>query len=267
MSNVILLALFVSGELRAQPSAPLSVTLEKTTISSGEPVLLRVSVKNTSYLPLEIDFGTNAEDDILISVIDPDGKRHDKPPPPPPLGMTFFGWQHLDSGEEFSQVLVLNKWFDFKKTGEYHIDFQLKKPPTIGSQPVSIQIPTLILNVTAYNPETLASVCHQFTAAIKKQNTPKESLRAATAERALSYINDPVAVPCWSQVLEYADGLAISSLRKIGTLEAVTALTRALRLHNKETRSQARLALRSLAQESSDPAVRAQAARALNNPF
>ena len=152
----------------------------------------------------------------------------------------------LENGQEYFKTLILNEWFDFSQIGDYEIIVQLKTVPKLGDQTLSITIPPLTLEVAPYDRAKLELACRELTLQIRKRNIDKEYLAAGFAIRALGYIRDPVVVPYWNQVLEYADGVAISSLRKIATLEAVHVLARALHFHDNETRSQARFALQSI---------------------
>ena len=256
----ITLAVAVS---HAQSPSPILFGLKKTAITAGEPVLLDVKVRNAASEPLVVDFGLNAEDGISISAVDPAGKSHQKPEPAIREGLQSFGWMRLDNGQEYSKTLILNEWFDFSQIGHYEIIIELKKAPILGDKTLSITIPPLMLEVAPYDRAKLELACRELTLQIRKRNIDKEYLAAGIAIRALVYIRDPVVVPYWNQVLEYADGVAVSSLRKIATLEAVHVLARALHSHDSETRSQAHFALQSIEHETSDPMVRAQAKLAL----
>jgi hypothetical protein len=267
------LALFIgiaSPNSHAQSTGPVSVVLSKASISAGEPVLLQIDITNSASQPLELDLGGNGEDNVLISIVDPTGRPHTKPAPAKmgdaPFSVTFFGWTHLEKGQEYSETLILNKWFEFRDVGRYQINIELKSPVKVGKQALPITIPTLLLDVTPYERERLASVCGDLASRIRKRNSAAEFLAAGIAERALGYVRDPIAVQYWDQVLEYADGTAISGLYKIGNIDAVRVLARALDLRDKEIRSQARGALEALARDTSDPAIRAEAELALKHP-
>jgi hypothetical protein len=249
-----------------QTPAAIAFSLEKPTVTVGEPVLLRLDAKNSSSSPLVVDFGLNREQNILITIIDPAGKQHEKPEPSVKEGLKSFGWMRLGAGEGYSDTLILNEWFEFKSVGRYMINIRLKKAPMLDARVLTTEIPPLVLDVNPYDRQRLSSVCGELAAKIRNTNTNDDYLSSRLAARALGYVHDPVAVPYWDEVLEYADEMAISSLRKIANLDAVRVITRALDLHDKEARSHARFALQSIAHETSDPAVRAQAQLALRHP-
>ena len=262
----ILFVIWIAPCGQAQAPSPIAFVLEKSVVTVGEPVLLDVNVRNTASQPLEVDFGLGAEDNILISVTDPEGKPHEKPEAGMREGLQFFGWMRLASGQDYSATLILNKWFQFNEAGRYQVAIHLTKPAKVGDIVLPSDAPVLTLDVGPYDPQRLASVCSELAAKIRRRETADEYTAAGIAEHALAYVHDPVAVPYWGQVLEYADGMAISSLRKIGSRDAVHVLTRALDLPDKETRAQARFALESIARETFDPAVREQAQLALRRP-
>lgn len=247
-----------------EPTNPVSLELIKTSVTSGEPVLLQMQVKNVGGSPLEIDLGTNEEDGVLMSVIDPKGRRHEKPAPPIRQGMTFFGWRRLSAGEEYSKIFILNEWFEFKDSGQYLIQVRLLKSPIAGSQPLQTGPSSMALEVTPYDSEKLANTCRNLVSLIRTRDTADQYIRAATAERALSYVHDPMVVAYWDQVLEYASHSAIASLYKIGNAEAVRVLGHALQLRNAEARREARSALQAIARDTSDPSIRVQVEDILN---
>jgi hypothetical protein len=263
--SVLLLIVASTVLVSAQSKNPVELSLEKTTINVGEPVVLRVQVKNTMSAPVEVDLGLNGQDDILISIAGPSGKHSQKPKPGPREGMAFFGWKHLETGEEFSEALVLNEWFEFKETGQYQIEIKLKTPGKVGQESLPIDTTSLTLEVRPYDREKLTSVCRDLASRIGKRESADDVLAAGAAERALSYIHDPIVVPYWDQVLEYSALTAIPSLGRVGNSDAVRVLSRALRLPDKVSQLQARSVLQALAEKAPDPSVRIQAENALKS--
>jgi hypothetical protein len=261
---MLLIAMIAQNEY-AQSANPVSIALEKQTLSSGEPVLMQVHVKNTASVPLEIDLGLNGKDNILIVVTQPDGKRIEKPQPVPRNGLAFFGWQHLESGQEYSETLVLNEWFEFRQVGRYQIEIRLKEPATIGTEKISVGPVVLILDVTPQNIEQLTTACKNLVARVRHFQVAQDSIAALAA---LDYVNEPALFPFWAQQAQSGDldlrKMAFTNLARIGSMDAVEVLSRTIRSQDKDTRMMARSALEYVARVASDEAIKTRAEKALS---
>lgn len=258
------LILISAWNSEAQPNRPVSVALEKQTVSLGEPVLIQIHVKNTSSVPLELDLGLNGKDNIFIVVTQPDGKRIEKPQPVPRNGVAFFGWQRLESGQEYSEALVLNEWFEFKQVGRYLIQVQLREPATIGAEKIAAGLFVLNLDVTPSNTEELLGTCKDLLARARHHQSAQDNI---AAESALRYIDDPAMLQFWME--RSADKsptireIAFSNMARIGSVDAVEALSRVMHSQDKDIRSLARSALEQITRITADVDVRTRAEQAL----
>lgn len=248
----------------AQTAAPVSMNLEKATITQGEPVLIDVHVENHRWPVLDVDLGNNGKGNLLIAVKTPDGQETRKPEPSFRTGGGgFFGTVHLQPDEIYSEALVLNEWFRFDQIGTYDIQIGLKTPAHAGGTVLPITTSTLRLQVTTKDPAQLTATCENLAGRVRNRQTAQDALAAALA---LSYVEDAVAVPYLEHVLTDSPGFeqfAVSGFVRIGDEGAVTALIRALHAPDDLRRSSARAALQSIAGTTSDATVRARIGDAL----
>jgi len=234
----------------------LSYRLERTSVGRGQPVLLDVSIKNTSSRPVGIDLGGNGNENIVISIINPDGRRIDRLPTDRRNRIVFFGGVHLGPQESYRGTLVLNQWFEFGEEGSYVINIGLK----------SAQAPaTLHLEVKARDATQLASFCSELLSRIQANTSAQDSLAAV---QALSYVRDPVAVSAWGELLRRPDlsMTAISNLADIGGYGATKVLISRLGASDEGTRSSIRSALQSIARNTPDEGIRREIGDALSEP-
>jgi hypothetical protein len=246
-------------------SQPVSIELEKATITQGEPVLADLKIKNITSENLDLDLGDNSKEKIFVTTIDPDGHQNQKLAEHiPKEGVFAFGDVHLKPQERYNQILILNEWFQFDKIGEYRITIGIKSPITNGDHTLVVTPVTVILEVTAKNSEQLATGCKELLTRIENRDRYAEADRRA-AEQALSYVEDPIAVPYLEQALVHSSmgQLAIDSLFHIGNPDAVMALVRASLLPYEEIRKSARMTLSVMAGQTSDPQIKSQIEEAL----
>lgn len=261
----LLLIMLIALSDYAQSPNPVSIALEKQIISSGEPVLIQVLVKNTASVPLELDLGLNGKDNISIVVTRPDGKRMEKPQPAPRNGVAFFGWQHLERGQDYSEALVLNEWFEFRQIGRYQIQIQLREPATVGTEKIPLGPFALTLDVTPANVEELLGACKNLIARVRRRESAQDNI---AAESALRYVDDPAMLPLWEERATDKSlavrEIAFSNLANIGSMDVVEILSRAIHSQDKDTKSLAHSALEQVVRATSDADVRARAEQALS---
>jgi len=258
-----MLLLFMASGAGQQTSGPIAVQLEKAAISLGEPILLQVRVDNRASVPLDLDLGGDGTENILISIVGPDGKTRHKPPTIRKEGVVFFGNVHLESGGSYAQTVVLNQWFQFEETGRYEIKIALQSPLRIAGESIPAGDFVLPLEISSGNPSQLASACSQLVSRIHAEGSAQDSLSAALA---LSFVHDSIVVPYWAQVLEqpgFAHDTAISSLANVGNSEAVAVLVRSLQGPEGNTRSWAQTALKAIATQTAEPSIKKQIDEAL----
>lgn len=231
-----------------------SYRLENASLGLGLPVMADVNIENTSSQPVDMDLGGDANENIRISVIRPEGQRIDRSPADRRNRVTFFGGIHLDPGQTYSETLVLNRWFDFGETGDYVINIGLK----------SEQAPATLLHleVRARDAAETAALCSGLVSRIQANASAQDSIAAI---QALRYVRDPVAVSSWEILLHRRDLImtAISGLTAIGDLDAAKVLISRLDASDESTRLSIRSALQTIATNTSDEGIKREITNAL----
>jgi hypothetical protein len=247
MSGSLLIS---SGAMRAQNSVAAIATtfsLEANPITQGEPVVLEMAFDNRSRQGVVVNLG-NQDEKLDIEVVEPDGHVLQKPKP-----IVREGWEPVDAfnvpGEAKSLGSVsLNDWFTFVKVGNYQVEITLSPIPS-PREPFVYNISgnhvVLTLTVLPRDETSLASACAVLLSRVKDLQS---SATALTAAKALSSVNDPVAVPYLAAALERREfaSMMIAALARLNTEKAVAALSDASRSNDPETRNLARSALVSL---------------------
>jgi HEAT repeat protein len=259
----------LSCRLLASSGSPISgdsvsISLEKSVVSQDEPVLATIRIENRTPGRMDLDLGGDGKDNLLIRVTDSDGIQHEGKRDQPRGSSTFFGNVHLESGERFSETIVLSEWFHFDGVGRYKIEVRIKTPLKTAKHATPIRTSSLALDVTPKDSRQLMLSCENLLSRIQAMGSAQDALAAATA---LGLVRDPVVVPFWKQLLTNpAFGQrAAFSLAQIGNKDAVEALAGVLHSTDAETHALAQSALRSLASQTSDTLVRAEALNALDH--
>ena len=222
-------------------------------------------VTNNDLNSVQIDLGRDRKENFKITLTTPTGKKIHLTQVRK-SGMTRTPDVTIATGENYHQTLVLNEWYDFKQVGFYQIDVELAKPALSNGAVVAGQEPfNLTLNVDPRDEIALANRCGSLAADIIAF-PPYEV--AAERALALSYVNDPVAVPYLKRILlanKLVEPIAIRGLERIATPDAVQALGSALTMDY--TSALARAALSKIENETADPQVKEQIRRMMANPI
>jgi hypothetical protein len=224
-----------------------SISLEKRVVTQHEPVVIDISLNNPSKQGTVVNLGSEDEK-LEVKVLDPEGNVVRKP-----RAVLKDGWASPDvfdvpPGAASVGSVDLNSWFRFDKTGTYRIDITLSATSS-PREPFSYTIlnnsVSLDLTVLARDEQSLESACSDLLARTEDLRSPS---RAVTAARALSNVNDPVAVPFLVAAMKGNEfkGLMIDALARLKTDQAIQALISASRSSDPETRSLAHSALISL---------------------
>ncbi len=261
---VVLLALYASLLTSRSSSADeiLKVNLVRSTISLHEPIQLQIMATNPTKRPIILDFGQPEPSSFSFEVI-PGGKGIVRRLPSP-LGAIAFsagGEVTLAGGESYETKILLNDWLAFKTPGEFRLVVRFSGKVTSQGADLSIQRRFVLpLEITARDPELLMRLCR----GLGEEACQSRDLKAAqNAAKALSWIDDPAAIPTLERVLRcgYIErALAIRGLKRIGTREAIIPLIDAGRSPDKDLADLALRALRDLlrARAELDPGIRRQ---------
>ena len=202
-----------------------------------EPVVLSFAVENGLAQPINFGLGQDREQGFLFTVQRPDGLSV-RLPQLHHEGISVLSPEVLvESGQTYTQKLLLNARFDFAIPGKYEIEVQL-------ANPIQTQDGTNVADATEFHtsleikprdPEQLKQVCANL---IKRLNASTSYEEAAEAANELSYIKDPIAIPYLKEALmskQMVELIAVKGLERIGSDEAVEALTSAQKSQSRET--------------------------------
>jgi hypothetical protein len=224
-----------------------SYSLARDHITLHEPIILNFRIANETSQPVVVDLGANHQEVFSFTIEKPDGSKVE-PPRKVPDGSFAIGRVSLKSTQAYVQKLLLNEWFEFPTPGQYEISVRLVKPQIT---PRGVDIYDIYgapefrttLYVQPREAVRLKEICADLQAQILKAATVADATEPAEA---LSYVNDPIAIPYLEDVLKsrlLLEWYAIAGLERIGTEEAVRVLKAASKSRNSDT---ARLAQRAL---------------------
>jgi len=215
----------------------ISFSIPDSVVSLHEPVYLQLSVRNELSESVHFDLGPQGKQTFEFAVIAPNGSVVRTAPPE--LGAYVMGRPDdrptLAPGDTFAKTMVLNEWYPFPAPGSYVVRAKLTAP-VLTESGATLELPPpqeIPLQVKPRDPERLRVVCEE----LSKKVLGGHAEEAKNAAFALSYVDDPIAVPYLGRVLKHGFfGLdhAIAGLVRIGTSEAVQALTSSLDTQNEE---------------------------------
>jgi len=264
--SLILVISVCVGQSSAQEHAVISFAPSKPLINLHEPVFVALSVKNGLSEEVQIDLGFNRKSKFDIMITDPNASRVKVPR----LGEEGFGIDGkilVQPGKTYVQILLLDGWYEFAKSGTYQVEISLVNQLRIQSgAPVNAKTSgKFTLQVGPRDVYKLTKVCEELT---RMAVDPAASAEKATeAAAALAYVRDPVAVPFLAELLDdgpFSKPYAIYGLGRIGDIEAVETLIGALKIEDLELRSLIRRALREIETRSNDPMLKKRIVNAID---
>jgi len=203
-------------------------TIPESKVSLHEPVYIQFSIHNGLDEDVRFDMGLDGKHNFEFSVKKPDGSWARIPPKeyPPYVGGRAVEKAPLAPGKTFTKTMLLNEWYQFPAPGRYVVEAKLGgEVQTVSGTPIAPALATEIpVQVTPRDPKRLESVCEE----LRKGAMNANAWEASQAALALSYVDDPIAVPFLGRVLKESFAgkeAAISGLARIGNPEAVQILT------------------------------------------
>jgi len=254
---------FCAGYGWAQEDAMVTFQALKPNISLHEPVLIQFVVHNGSPQKIMFDLGFNRKSNFDITVIQPDGVRINVPSLNHE-GVGRRGEVSLETDQTYTQVLLLDEWYDFNKIGIYEIQIKLRGSlQTESGTPVLTKLSTkLHIHIEPSNNQQLEQICRELT----KTALESPAEKAMEAGEALSYIRDPIAVPFLAEVLKnspFVKSLAIVGLTRIRDAQSVEVLINALKSRDPELQLLIQRGLHQIENETKDPNLKRRIADAL----
>lgn len=190
-----------------------SFALQRPNIILHEPLYLQLTVENGLSEKVTFDLGSNRKANLRLIIIGP-GDSTVSISHPMEGGMLALGDVLLEPGATYKQKVLVNEWHQFSKPGPYRIrvklvNLALKRQSsallsneTLGTLALKTASGTLLSNQTLSSPMALeidppdstklATICQNLLQTALTSPAPAQQAEAAVA---LSYVQDPVAVP------------------------------------------------------------------------
>lgn len=191
-------------------------------LTLNEPVFLVFSLDNRSPEAVSVDLGKDCYGGFRAKLTRPDGSAVDRLRPDDRDGVSVPCVESVAPLGKYAKTLLLNKWFVFDSPGRYALDVELTGPILVNgvaeSHPVAGHVE---IAVGGPNPARLAGLCEEL-----RRRVPLVGPGGRDAAEALSYVNDPVAVPFLKAMLGggYYQNFAIEGLARVGDSAAVEVL-------------------------------------------
>lgn len=219
-----------NGLWAAQSSAQgegvsVSYSLESSTTTMHEPVVVRVDILNGSKQPITLRLGRDRKESFSLAIKWPDGSAHTRPATPLREGAFDPGNVSLAAGESLHHGLPLNEWASFPTPGQYELEARLLTPIEMSSGAKIVSKPYhTSFKVLPRDEAQLRAACERLV----QQIEATEAVRAANdAASALAYIDDPLVVPYLERALRsgrYVEHPVIDGLTRIGNEDAARIL-------------------------------------------
>jgi hypothetical protein len=126
-------------------------------------------------------------------------------------------------GGDYKEPLVMNRWFPFESQGKYSLTAKLTSDIETPDGSFQAETQTAHLLITARDPTRLSKICTDLEQQEEMASTAEAAQFPALA---LSYVNDPIAVPYLARLLSahtMAFDKAIPGLERIGNDEVLLA--------------------------------------------
>jgi hypothetical protein len=218
---------------------------------------MTISITNDGNARLKIDLGQDRKQAIQLSITPPAGTAV-YASLPMRGGVARWGVVNIDPGQIYERTVVLNQWYPFDKPGQYKISVRIV--PTTGD-PGMLQkwIALPIVNILPEDPQRVTKICAELRDKIESTTSYVDEAEAALA---LSYVNDPIAVPYLQDVAMLRGGVfapvVVKGLETIDENVGTAALISLAGQQNSTVRAVARSALAEMLHQTKDLAIRDQ---------
>lgn len=234
-------------------------------LSLNQPVMVTFAINNQSPWPVKLDLGQDRKGGFIFDLVQPDGKKI-RLPQYSANGMSELGTLSVAPGQTFSERLILNEWYQFKRPGTYWLSAGLRHGVSFEGGPPEAIGPTSStgrIDIGPRNVEQLERVCGELSERLDQSTSYIDSSAAALE---LSYVTDSAAVPYLRRAFEISKPLQpiiIDGLARIGDYPAANALISFLGVEDAETVALVRGALERIADGTPDPTLKQQIQNAL----
>jgi hypothetical protein len=203
----------------------ISFSLVDSQVVLHQPVLVNFIIQNNLSEAVKLKLGQNYKQGFLFSVVTPNGKRVQLPQLTRE-GTSVIGDVLIEPQQTYTQKILMNEWIDFSSVGKWKIEGRIANPIKTGDEKIikADSSFSVTLDVQGENTEHLRKVSDSLVQRINQSTGYKERAEAALA---LSYVNDPVAVPYLEKVLtpgKMVEQIIIKGLERIGDKSSVQVL-------------------------------------------
>lgn len=231
---------------QASKQVDIRFRFQETVVTLHEPVVLLFEVHNGLKQPITVTVGSLTRQFYDLVLTTPTGQTLRRDPFGGRVDIVTIGNGKITvaPGADYEEPLVMNQWFPFEGQGTYNLGSKLTSDVETADGSFQAESQTAQLSVSARDAKRLNRIC----ADLEQQAEMATTVQAAQFPTlALSYVNDPIAVPYLAQLLSrhtLSYQFAVDGLERIGGQDAVEALLSAL---NENWGDTANLAMRSLA--------------------
>jgi hypothetical protein len=203
---------------------------QEKTVTLHEPVVVFFEVHNGLSQPITVTVGALVRQFFELALTTPEGRVLHKDPFGGQIDIVTAGSGKIivEPGSTYREPLVMNEWFSFASQGTYSLTSRLTSEIETEDGGFLAEKETAQIRIIQRDPARLSKIC----ADLAKQVEVAATVGAAQfPARALSYVDDPIAVPYLARVLSahtLAYEKAVTGLERIGNDEAVEVLLSAL---------------------------------------
>jgi hypothetical protein len=203
---------------------------QERVVTLHEPVVLLFEVHNGLKQPITLTVGSLTRQFYDLKLTTPRGQVLHKDPFNGQVDIVTIGNGKItvEPGSDYNEPLVMNQWLPFASQGTYTLTSKLTSDIETAEGSFLAESETAQLRINPRDPARLNKIC----AELARQVEMATSVDAAQfPARALSYVDDPIAVPYLAHVLSahtLAYEKAVQGLERIGNDEAVEVLLSAL---------------------------------------
>jgi hypothetical protein len=224
------LLVMATATSHAPKQVDVHVRFQENVVTLHEPVMVFFEVHNGLSQPISVTVGALVRQFFDFTLTTPNGQVLHKDPFDGNVDIVTAGNGKITvaPGADYQEPLVMNKWFPFASQGTYSLTSRLTSDIETADGSFQAESQTAQLRVTPRDPARLNKIC----AELAKQAQIATTVGAAQFPAlAMSYVNDPIAVPYLARVLSahtLAYEKAVQGLERIGNDEAVEVLLLAL---------------------------------------
>src|SRR2546425_5551229 len=189
-----------SHTLKARKQVDVHFRFQENVVTLHEPVVVLFEVHNGLSQPITVTVGALVRQFFDFTLTTPNGQILHKEISSRQVNTVTVGDGKIivAPGADYQEPLVMNQWFPFASQGTYSLTSRLTSDIETADGSFQAESQTSQLRVTPRDPTRLNKIC----AELAKQAQIATTVDAAQFPvRALSDVDDPIAVPYLARVL------------------------------------------------------------------